>query len=90
MRAGTLWGAIEAEGERTPRPTTAAALTEYEVALKNAPMRLRGFYGAAKAAEASGDTKKARDYFAKLASLTRNADGDRPEVREAKQRLASK
>ncbi len=67
-----------------------AALTEYEVALKNAPMRLRGFYGAAKAAEASGDTKKARDYFAKLASLTRNADGDRPEVREAKQRLASK
>jgi tetratricopeptide (TPR) repeat protein len=67
-----------------------AALTEYEAALKNAPMRLRGFYGAAKAAEASGDTKQARDYFAKLASLTRNADGDRPEVREAKQRLASK
>jgi predicted ATPase/class 3 adenylate cyclase len=30
VRAGTLWGATEAEGERTPRPTTAAALTEYE------------------------------------------------------------
>jgi predicted ATPase len=30
VRAGTLWGASEAEGERTPRPTTAAALTEYE------------------------------------------------------------
>ena len=68
----------------------AAALKEYETALKNAPMRLRGFYGAAKAAEVSGDAKKAREYFEKLARLTRYADGDRPELREAKQRLASK
>jgi len=68
----------------------AAALKEYETSLKNAPMRLRGFYGAAKAADASGDAKKARDYFEKLAKLTRYADGDRPELREAKQRLASK
>jgi tetratricopeptide (TPR) repeat protein len=66
-----------------------AALKEYEAALKNTPMRLRGFYGAAKAAEASGDTKKAREYFAKLASLTRKADSDRPELREMKQRLMS-
>jgi tetratricopeptide (TPR) repeat protein len=68
----------------------AGALTEYETSLKNAPMRLRGFYGAAKAAEAAGDTKKAREYFEKLTRLTRYADGDRPELREAKQRLASK
>jgi tetratricopeptide (TPR) repeat protein len=68
----------------------AAALTEYETSLKSAPMRLRGFYGAAKAAEASGDAKTARVYFEKLARLTRYADGDRPELREAKQRLASK
>jgi len=67
----------------------AAALKEYETSLKNAPNRLRGFYGAAKAAEASGDPKKARDYFTKLARLTRNADGDRPELREARQRVAS-
>ena len=73
-----------AQGEAT------GALKEYETALKNAPMRLRGFYGAAKAAEASGDAKKAREYFEKLARLTRYADGDRPELREAKQRLASK
>jgi tetratricopeptide (TPR) repeat protein len=66
-----------------------AALKEYEASLKNTPMRLRGFYGAAKAAEASGETKKARDYFAKLARLTRKADSDRPELREMKQRLAS-
>jgi len=68
----------------------AAALKEYETSLKNAPMRLRGFYGAAKASEASGDAKKSRDYFEKLAKLTRYADGDRPELRETKQRLASK
>jgi tetratricopeptide (TPR) repeat protein len=67
----------------------AAALKEYETSLKNAPMRLRGFYGAAKAAEASGDAKKGREYFEKLARLTKHADGDRPELREAKQRLAS-
>jgi tetratricopeptide (TPR) repeat protein len=67
----------------------AAALKEYETSLKNAPMRLRGFYGTAKAAEAAGDAKKARAYFEKLARLTRHADGDRPELRETKQRLAS-
>src|SRR5215472_16542885 len=55
-----------------------AALKEYEASLKNAPMRLRGFYGAAQAAEASGDAKKAREYFEKLARLTKNADGGRP------------
>jgi predicted ATPase len=37
VRAGTLWGAAEADGERTPRPTTAAALSEYEPYL--APVR---------------------------------------------------
>jgi tetratricopeptide (TPR) repeat protein len=67
-----------------------AALKEYETSLKNAPMRLRGFYGAAKAAEFSGDQKKAREYFEKLAKLTRNSDGDRSELREMKQRLASR
>jgi predicted ATPase/class 3 adenylate cyclase len=29
VRAGTLWGAVEAEAERTPRVTTTANLTEY-------------------------------------------------------------
>jgi tetratricopeptide (TPR) repeat protein len=67
----------------------AAAVKEYETSLKNAPRRLRGFYGAAKAAEASGDTKKAAVYFERLARLTRNADGDRPELQEVKQRVAS-
>jgi tetratricopeptide (TPR) repeat protein len=66
----------------------AAALKEYETSLRNAPLRLRGFYGAAKAAEVSGDTRKAGEYFTRVVQLTRNADADRPEVREARQRAA--
>ncbi len=65
-----------------------AALKEYETSMQNAPMRLRGFYGAAKAADAAGDKKKAGEYFTKLAQLTRNGDGDRPEVREVRQRTS--
>jgi len=37
-----------------------------------------------------GDTKKANDYFAKLARLTKNADSDRPELREARQRVTKR
>jgi tetratricopeptide (TPR) repeat protein len=68
----------------------AAALAEYEVSMKNAPNRLRGYYGAAKAAEESGQKQKAAGYFSKLAQLTRTGDGDRAEVRESKQRVASR
>jgi tetratricopeptide (TPR) repeat protein len=68
----------------------AAALKEYETALQNAPMRLRGFYGAAKAAEAAGAKEKAAAYFEKLARLTKNADSDRPELIEVRKRLARK
>ena len=68
----------------------AAALKAYEVSLKNSPNRLRGYYGAAKSAEAVGEKKKAKGYFAQLAKLTRGADGDRAELREMKQYLAAK
>jgi len=68
----------------------AAALQAYEVSMKNTPVRLRGFYGSAKAAGAAGDKKKAAMYFSQLARLTRNADSDRAEIREAKQQLAIK
>jgi tetratricopeptide (TPR) repeat protein len=67
-----------------------AALKEYEVSIKNAPNRLRGYYGAAKAAEGAGEKKKAAGYFGQLAKLTRGADGDRAELRELKQYLAAK
>jgi hypothetical protein len=58
--------------------------------MKNAPERLRGFYGAAKAAAASGDREKSAVYFNSLVRLTRNADSDRGEIREAKQFTAAK
>jgi tetratricopeptide (TPR) repeat protein len=61
------------------------ALTEYEASMKNTPQRLRGFYGAAKAAEASGDKQKAVGYFRSLAELARNADSERTEILEARQ-----
>jgi tetratricopeptide (TPR) repeat protein len=67
----------------------AAALKEYEVSMKNAPNRLRGYYGAAKAAQDSGQAKKASGYYGQLARLTRDADGDRAELIELKQYLAS-
>ncbi len=66
----------------------AEALKTYETSMKNARERLRGFYGAAKAAEASGDKQKATKYFTELLRLTKNADTDRPEIGAAKQALA--
>ena len=67
-----------------------AALLAYEQSMKAAPERLRGYYGAAKAAEATGDKAKASGYYAKLAQLTRNGDGTRAELKEVKVRVASK
>ena len=66
----------------------AQALTEYETSLQSTPNRLRGLYGAAKAAEGAGQPEKAATYFRKLAELTKDADADRVEIREAKAFLA--
>jgi tetratricopeptide (TPR) repeat protein len=66
------------------------ALTEYERSMKNARERLRGYYGAAKAAEASGDKEKAAKYIQHLIWLTKDADTERPEIREAKQKIAAR
>jgi tetratricopeptide (TPR) repeat protein len=68
----------------------AGALTEYEAAMKAAPRRLRGLYGAAKAAQATGDTAKATTYFRSLVQLAKNADGERPELTEARQFFAGR
>jgi tetratricopeptide (TPR) repeat protein len=66
------------------------ALKEYQASMQNARERLRGYYGAARAAEASGDSQKAAEYYTALARLTKDADTERPEIREAKQKLASR
>ena len=66
----------------------AAALKEYEAALKANPNRYRGFWGAARAADAAGDRAKATEYYGKLVELSKNADTERRETREAKAFLA--
>jgi hypothetical protein len=66
------------------------ALKEYEASLQSARNRYRGFYGAAKAAQRSGDLEKARTYYGKLVAQCSNADAQRPELAEAKKYLAQK
>ena len=66
------------------------ALKELEVSLQSARNRYRGFYGAAKAAERSGNRQKARVFYEKLVALCDHADTERPELTEAKAFLAKK
>jgi hypothetical protein len=68
----------------------ALALKEYEASLQSAPNRYRGIYGAAKAAQLSGDQTKARSYYQRLVVLCTKADTERPELVEAKTYLAMK
>jgi len=72
----------------TGRP--AQALAEYERSLKRDANRFRSVYGAARAAEAAGNSGAARDYYAKLQSLTANHDTERPELARAREFLAKR
>jgi len=63
------------------------SLVEYQAVLKIAPNRFNALYGAARAADASGDATTASNYFRKLTEI---AIGDeRPELRTARQRLVA-
>jgi hypothetical protein len=62
----------------------AQAFAEFERSLKRDPNRFRGIYGAACAAEASGNREAARDYYAKLQTLAVNRDTERQELAQAK------
>jgi len=66
----------------------AQALKEFEVSLESARNRYRGFYGAARAAQRSGDKQKTKGYFEKIVELCNHSDTDRPELAEAKKFLA--
>jgi tetratricopeptide (TPR) repeat protein len=61
----------------------AEALGEYRTVLKNAPNRFDGLLGAARAAQASGDTNDAQTFYAKLTEVC-PPGADRPELAEAK------
>jgi hypothetical protein len=65
-----------------------AALAEFQASLKTAPNRLRGFYGAARAAELAGQEATARLYRERLRTLTANATGRRAEIDYAREAIA--
>jgi tetratricopeptide (TPR) repeat protein len=63
------------------------SLAEYQTVLKIAPNRFNALYGAASAAEASGDAVAAKQYFRKLTEV---AVGDeRPELAAARKKLGT-
>jgi tetratricopeptide (TPR) repeat protein len=63
------------------------SLVEYQAVLKIAPNRFNALYGAARAADASGDATTASTYFRRLTEV---AVGDeRPELKTARQKLVA-
>ena len=61
----------------------ARALIAFEATLQKEPNRLGATAGAAKAADAVGDTVKARKYYAKVVELTQGSASDRTAVIDA-------
>ena len=68
----------------------AKAMVEFEATLRTAPNRFNALAGAARAAKLSGDAGKAKTYYAKLLSMCQNADGNRPEIEEARTLLGER
>src|SRR5947207_3094075 len=62
---------------------SAEALSEYETSLKTDPNRLNGLYGAARAAEAAGESGKAKEYYAQIVKNCEGNESDRPELAKA-------
>ena len=54
------------------------------------PNRLRGLYGAGRAAELAGDREKARKYYGQLVQQVGDAGTERPELRHAKSILGAR
>ena len=68
----------------------AQAMIEFEATLRTAPNRFNALSGAARAAKLSGDKEKAKTYYTKLLAICQHADGDRPELQDARSLLAQK
>ena len=60
------------------------ALAAFEATLKKEPNRLGAYVGAAKAAEKSGDSAKAQQYYGKVVAIADAADNTRTEVADAR------
>lgn len=66
------------------------ALTEFQASLKKEPNRFWSLYGAAKAAELTGDREKASLYFQQLLTVAQRADQPgRPELAEMRNSIRS-
>ena len=65
------------------------ALVEYKAALQESPNRFDSLYGAAQAAQLSGNARAARQYYAKLIEVC-GPGADRPELAQARIELAKK
>src|SRR3989449_319104 len=70
------------------RPADAARA--YEALLRQAPGRARSLFGLARAAEQAGDMATARARYQEFLKLMEKADGERPELRVAREFLASR
>jgi Tfp pilus assembly protein PilF len=62
----------------------AQALKEFEETLTREPRRFRAVYGAAHAAQLSGDRTKSRSYYQELLEICKSRDTERPELKEAR------
>jgi tetratricopeptide (TPR) repeat protein len=65
------------------------AQREFEAALKIYPGRFRGLYGAARAAEQTGDKENASRYYTKLAAQTAKSSGSRDELNHVREFLSA-
>ena len=68
----------------------APALREFEASLRAYPNRYRSIYGIARAADATGDRRKAAAHYNRLTALAKNADSPRPELAHARQYVAQR
>jgi tetratricopeptide (TPR) repeat protein len=65
------------------------ALAAFEATMAKEPNRFNGYVGAAKAAQALGDTAKAKADYEKLVALAAGSDSDRPTLAAARTFVAS-
>jgi hypothetical protein len=61
-----------------------AALAQFDLSLKTAPMRAESLLGRARALKASGDAAAATRAYGELATVWKNADGDLPALAEVR------
>jgi tetratricopeptide (TPR) repeat protein len=60
------------------------ALAAFEATIRKEPNRLGAYAGAAKAAEKSGESAKAQEYYSKVVAIADAADDSRTEVADAR------